>query len=93
MKELIAAVLCLMLLAAASPALALGPADVERVTAGELKTRIDSGENIVLLDMRSPGAWRESDVKIEGAVRIAPNELADRLWEIPFGAKIATYCT
>jgi len=67
--------------------------DLNMVTADELKARIDGGAQIVLLDVRSRGAYDASDVKIKGAVRIPTDELADRLFELPFGREIATYCT
>lgn len=93
MQRVLLSLLVIGLLAAASASYAAGPADVERVTAGELKARIDGGARIVLLDVRSRGAYDASDVKIKGAVRIPTDELPERLWELPFGAQIATYCT
>lgn len=74
-------------------AAAAGPMDVERITPEELKVRLERGERIILLDTRSRGAWNASDEKIKGAVRIPTDELAERVWELPFGAEIATYCT
>jgi len=67
--------------------------DVARITAAELRARIEGGADIVLLDVRSRGAYNASSVKIKGAVRIAPDEIPTRLWELPFGREIATYCT
>ena len=69
------------------------PADqwAERITASELKARIDKGENIVIFDVRA----REShgETKIKGSITMPLNELEGRIGEIPFGAVVAAYCT
>ncbi len=72
---------------------ALSTGDIRMVTPEELKAKINSGAEIVFLDMRSPGAYVKSTVKIKGALRIDPNHLKERVMEIPFGKQIATYCT
>jgi rhodanese-related sulfurtransferase len=63
------------------------------IDARDLKASVESGERIALLDVRSSGAYDHSDIKIKGAIRIAPDELVDRAWELPMGKVIATYCT
>ena len=63
-----------------------------RISADELKRRLDEGEDIVVVDVRR-GSWYRSDVKLEGAIRADPDdpeELADRL---DAGTKVVTYCT
>jgi rhodanese-related sulfurtransferase len=71
---------------------AAGPKDAPSVTAAELKAKFDKGA-VVILDVRASGSYNKSKVKIKGAIRIAPEELADRLAEIPMGREIVTYCT
>ena len=60
-----------------------------RITADELKRRLDEGEDIVIADVRR-GSWHRSDVKMKGAIRASFDELVERL---PPGAKVVTYCT
>jgi hypothetical protein len=48
------------------------PARSLRITAEEVKARLDAGEPILLLDARSEKAWNGSDLKARGAVRIRP---------------------
>jgi len=64
-----------------------------KLTANEVKRRMDSGERIVFLDTRGPEAWDKSDVKIPGAIRVPANEVTQHLSEIPRDATIITYCT
>jgi rhodanese-related sulfurtransferase len=65
----------------------------EKWTVEEMKRRLDAGENIVFLDVRSPEAWDKSAVKIKNALRIPADEITARLSEIPRDATIVTYCT
>jgi rhodanese-related sulfurtransferase len=66
---------------------------VSRVTAEEVKARMDRGEPLVLLDVRKPEDWASSDVKLPGAIRIPLDELPARISEVPKGRAIITYCT
>ena len=76
-----------------SPAFALGPQDIARITVQELKARLDNGEDIVVVDVRSGSSYDSSGVKIRGAVRISPYELEQRASELPPGKELALYCT
>ncbi len=71
---------------------AAGPKDAPSVTAKELKAKFDKGA-VIILDLRASGSYDRSKVKIKGAIRIAPEELADSLAMIPMGREIVTYCT
>lgn len=66
---------------------------VPRITVEELKAKIESGEGIVILDVRSGGSYRSSKVKIRGAVRMAYGDLDEKFVELPMGREIITYCT
>jgi hypothetical protein len=46
-------------------------ADV-RISAIELKSRLDSGESVTIIDVRNDHAWESSPLKIRGAERIRP---------------------
>jgi rhodanese-related sulfurtransferase len=67
--------------------------EVNRVTAEEVKARVDRGEPILFVDSRSESAWSDSDVKIPGSIRVPPDEAAAHLGEVPHGRSIVTYCT
>ncbi len=68
-------------------------AAVPRVTADEVKARLDRGEPLVFLDTRNPTAWAEADTKLPGAIRMPADEVERRLGEIPRGRPVVTYCT
>lgn len=67
--------------------------DPERIEAGEVKARIERGEPLVMIDSRSSSSWLSSSVKIKGALRIAEEEVEERLKELPRGRPIVIYCT
>lgn len=91
MKKLFALVTVLGLLL---PNFALAADDgVPRIIKEELKTKMDKGENIIVLDVRTGGSYDGSKVKIKGALRIAPNEVESRYKELPKDKEIITYCT
>jgi hypothetical protein len=46
-----------------------GLADMNKITAEEVKRRMDSGEPLAFVDVRSPKAWDSSDAKLPSAVR------------------------
>lgn len=55
-------------------------ADV-RMIASELKSRLDSGEPITMLDVRNDHAWESSPIKIRGAQRVRPADWRiDAMW-------------
>lgn len=63
-----------------------------RVTAEELKRRLDDGEDVVVLDVRR-GSWRRSDVKLRGAVRMELEEILRPEGRVPRDVRVVTYCT
>jgi len=65
---------------------------VERIPPEEVYDRMQRGEDIMLLDVRSR-SWYESDVKAKGAYRIAPDEVESRYNELPKDREIVAYCT
>ena len=67
--------------------------DAPRITATDLKKRIDAGEHFTLIDTRNPQAWAESSVKAAGALRIPLDDLDQNLDKIPKTKPIVTYCT
>ncbi len=43
--------------------------EAPRISAEELKRRIDSGEDFTIIDVRNPAAWAQSDTMMPGAIR------------------------
>lgn len=65
----------------------------ERITINELKAKIDSGEPVTILDVRNPTDYRNSDVRLPGAVRIPVDELEARAGELDPAREVVAYCT
>jgi len=91
MKKLFAVVTVLGFLL---PALVFAADDsVPRITKEELKAKMDKGQDIIVLDVRTGGSYDGSKVKIKGALRIAPDEVETRYKELTKDKEIITYCT
>jgi len=67
--------------------------EAPRITADELKRRMQAGESFALLDSRNPKAWKQSDLKAAGAIRILLEDFERYLPRIPKNKPIVTYCT
>ncbi len=66
---------------------------VRRVSAGELKRRIDEGEDLVLVDLRHRRELEESGTTLPGALHISPDELDRRHPEIARGRDVVLFCS
>jgi rhodanese-related sulfurtransferase len=66
-------------------------ATLQEVDVDQLKQRLDAGENIYLLDVRTPAELAEHGL-IKGAVNIPIDELESRLAEVPKDRPVVTYC-
>ena len=64
-----------------------------RITAQELKARMASGEKLIILDVRNDPAYRESNYKIPGSIRVPLEEVDKISEEIPKDALVIAYCT
>ena len=67
--------------------------EATRVTAEEVKERMDRGEPLVFIDARNPQAWGEAGTKLPGAIRAPADEVESHLNEIPRDRAVITYCT
>ncbi|MGO9138662.1 MAG: rhodanese-like domain-containing protein [Syntrophales bacterium] len=67
--------------------------DVPRITVQELKAKMDKGEDLVIVDVRTGDDYERSKIKIKGAVRIPIVKIEDRYRELPKDKQIVTYCT
>ena len=74
----------------AEPAAAPAP-EVHEVDVAMLKQKLDAGEDIFLLDVRTPAELEEHGM-IAGAVNIPIDDLEGRLAEVPKDKPIVTYC-
>jgi hypothetical protein len=65
--------------------------DVPRMTPQELKSLLDAGEKVIIVDTRSRASYEASH--IAGAGSIPYGEIGSRYRELPKGPKIVLYCT
>lgn len=72
---------------------ALTADSIPRMTIQELKEKMDRGDRIVILDVRTAQDYTTSPNKIRGAIRIPVDQLKSRYTELPAAAEIVTYCT
>ena len=68
-------------------------ADAPRITAQELKRRMDAGEDFTVIDVRNPNAWAETDTVIPEAIRVPLDKLEENLPRIPKSRPVVAYCT
>jgi rhodanese-related sulfurtransferase len=63
-----------------------------RITPEAAKAAVEGGQAL-FLDVVSSSVYPLMHMAIAGAIRIAPEELADRVQELPKSTTIITYCT
>ncbi len=63
---------------------------MQEITASELKTRIDAGEDIQLIDVRQPDEY--AFAKIDGAKLIPLGEIMSRMNELDETKEIVVHC-
>jgi hypothetical protein len=66
---------------------------VARITPEELKTKVDSGEQVVIVDLRHSVDFQAAPEAIPGALMMSPEEVEKRHDEIPRDRDIVLYCT
>lgn len=64
-----------------------------KVTAEEIKKRMDGGQQVTVVDSRAPHAWDDSDVKAAGAVRIPPDDVEKHVADLSPDDYVVVYCT
>lgn len=67
--------------------------DAPRMTAGELHARLQSGEAILVLDVRTEDALRLHPYQIPGARWLPLPLITQQAHTLPRGWTIVTYCT
>lgn len=67
--------------------------EARRIIKEELKERMEKGEEMVLLDVRSADSYNGSSVKIKGSVRRDPNAVGSWYKDVPQDKLVVAYCT
>jgi hypothetical protein len=75
------------------PAVFSAADDVPRITVQELKAKMDKGEALVVVDVRTGRDYEGSKIKIKGAVRIPIVQMEERYRELPKDKEVILYCT
>jgi membrane protein DedA with SNARE-associated domain len=66
---------------------------VARITADELKEKMDTGEHLVIVDLRHPYDFEAAPETIPGAVRMDSGELEGKADQLPRDREVILYCT
>lgn len=64
-----------------------------RITAEEVRSMLDSGEPLVILDLRHPLDSISDPRTLPGAIRVLPEEVTSRAGTLPKDEEIILYCT
>ena len=73
------------------PAVLAASDNISRISIQDLKAKMDTSEQMIILDVRSGADYASSMYKIKGAVRIPVDQIKDRYRELPAGVEIVTY--
>lgn len=66
---------------------------IARITADELKRKLDAGEDVMIVDLRHSMDFEAEPHVIPGAMRLSADDLDGRHHEIPRDRDIILYCT
>jgi hypothetical protein len=66
---------------------------VSRITVKELKEKIDSGEDLVIVDLRHSMDFEADPETIPGAFRMDARELEEKNDQLPRDREVILYCT
>ncbi len=66
---------------------------IDRITPEQLKTMLDAGEPLAIVDLRHPLDFLPYPQVLPAAIRIAPEEVEARHMEIPRDRDVILYCT
>jgi len=66
--------------------------DVRQITPRELKSRLDAGDNLLILDVREPHEWEISNLSHLGARLIPKNQVLDHLNELDTAQEMVVQC-
>ena len=66
---------------------------VPKIDSAELLEKISSGNEVLVVDLRTEYAFLRSDVAVPGALRIPPAEFVQHVHRLPPEKEIVLYCT
>lgn len=66
---------------------------IAKLSAAEIKRRMDRGERFAFVDARSSQESIESSSRLPGAIRMTATEVDHNIRAVPQGRAIITYCT
>ena len=66
--------------------------DTDELTPEQLRQRLETGEPLLLIDVREPYEWQIANLEAQGAQLIPLGDLADRLDTIDTDQEIVLYC-
>lgn len=66
--------------------------DVDYITPGRLKERLDSGEEIILLDVREPHELEISEIRERASINIPHHNVLERMNELDTSKEIVVFC-
>jgi rhodanese-related sulfurtransferase len=64
-----------------------------RISADELRRRMEAGDEFTIIDVRNPHAWADATDMAAGAIRISLDDADEAIGLIPRNKPIVTYCT
>lgn len=67
--------------------------EAPRITREDLKQKMDNRQDIIILDVRNPTDYGNSEVKIPGSKRMPLDEIDLRLGELDKQKEVVAYCT
>lgn len=65
--------------------------EVPRISAEELKHKLDKGENVAIIDVRTEHAYTSSSVRLPGALRKDPSKVREWLEDLDPELEYVTY--
>lgn len=65
---------------------------VKQISPAELKSRLDAGDDLFILDVREPHEWEISNLEPLGAVLIPKGEVLDRMGELDTSREMIVQC-
>ncbi|MCP4362466.1 MAG: molybdopterin-synthase adenylyltransferase MoeB [Chloroflexi bacterium] len=65
---------------------------VPQISPKELKTRLDAGENLFILDVREPVEWEISNLEPLGAILIPQGQVVERMNELDTSREMVVQC-
>lgn len=68
------------------------PTEVAEYTPEQLKQRLDTGEPLLLIDVREPYEWDIANLEVHGARLVPLSDLPDHMAELDRDTDIVLYC-